>query len=186
MFSKNKSKRPSPAAVEANKAPGKPVTPLQPQKTSGNAPPSIISTDLMIQGHLVSSGDIQIDGNIEGDIRSGSMTIGEQATIHGDIMGDMISVQGRVVGSIRGRKVQLCSTCHVEGDITHESLAMEPGAFFEGSCRHSDDPLALPAQGDNNDNSPISATLPTSGFELSGIEEQEQDEEDDLTNSSLG
>jgi hypothetical protein len=37
--------------------------------------------------------------------------------------------------------VQLSSTCHVEGDILHEALAVETGAFFEGNCRHSDDPI---------------------------------------------
>jgi len=34
----------------------------------------------------------------------------------------------------------------VEGDILHEALAVETGAFFEGNCRHSDDPLAENAQ----------------------------------------
>src|SRR5690606_29041280 len=44
----------------------------------------------------------------------------------------------------RGRRVQLSSTCHVEGDILHEALAVETGAFFEGNCRHSDDPISQP------------------------------------------
>ena len=33
------------------------------------------------------------------------------------------------------------ATSHVEGDILHEAFAVEAGAFFEGSCRHSDNPL---------------------------------------------
>ncbi|HAC59072.1 MAG TPA: polymer-forming cytoskeletal protein, partial [Rhodobiaceae bacterium] len=53
-----------------------------------------------------------------------------------------IVIRGRVVGTIRGRRVQLASTCHVEGDILHEALAVETGAFFEGACRHSDDPIS--------------------------------------------
>ena len=36
----------------------------------------------------------------------------------------------------------LASTCHVEGDILHEAFAVETGAFFEGNCRHADNPLA--------------------------------------------
>ena len=54
-------------------------------------------------------------------------------------------IRGRVVGTIRGRRVQLASTCHVEGDILHEALAVETGAFFEGNCRHSDDPISQTA-----------------------------------------
>ena len=34
-----------------------------------------------------------------------------------------------------------CATSHVEGDILHEAFAVESGAFFEGNCRHSDNPL---------------------------------------------
>jgi cytoskeletal protein CcmA (bactofilin family) len=30
----------------------------------------------------------------------------------------------------------------VEGNILHEALAVEIGAYFEGNCRHSDNPLA--------------------------------------------
>ena len=33
------------------------------------------------------------------------------------------------------------ATSHVEGDILHEAFAVEAGAFFEGNCRHSDNPL---------------------------------------------
>jgi hypothetical protein len=45
------------------------------------------------------------------------------------------------MGRIRARKVQLASTSHVEGDILHEAFSVEAGAFFEGNCRHSDNPL---------------------------------------------
>ena len=42
-----------------------------------------------------------------------------------------------------------CSTSHVEGDLTHQSLAMEQGAHFEGKSRRSEDPLStskIPAE----------------------------------------
>ena len=48
----------------------------------------------------------------------------------------------QVQGSIRARKVLLCATSHVEGNILHEAFSVEAGAFFEGNCRHSDNPLA--------------------------------------------
>ena len=48
------------------------------------------------------------------------------------------------LGRIRARKVLLCATSHVEGDILHEAFAVETGAFFEGNCRHSDNPLGDP------------------------------------------
>jgi cytoskeletal protein CcmA (bactofilin family) len=103
--------------------------------------PSIISSDLVVHGNLVATGDIQVDGTVEGDIRSQSLTIGEKASVSGEVVAEDIVIRGRVIGTIRGRRVQLSSTCHVEGDILHEALAVETGAFFEGNCRHSDDPI---------------------------------------------
>ena len=103
--------------------------------------PSIISADMAIQGALNSSGDIQIDGRLEGDVRSVGLVIGEKAEIHGEIYAEDVTVRGKVVGRIRARKVLLAATSHVEGDILHEAFAVESGAFFEGNCRHSDNPL---------------------------------------------
>lgn len=103
--------------------------------------PSIISTDMVVQGSLVATGDIQVDGRVEGDIESGSLTIGEKATVHGEVTCEEVIIRGRVIGSVRAARVHLAGTSHVEGDIFHQALAVETGAFFEGNCRHSDNPM---------------------------------------------
>ena len=95
-----------------------------------------------MQGTLISAGELQIDGRVEGDIRAAAIVVGDNAVIMGDISAEELTVRGRVEGNIRARKVQLCATCHVEGTILHEALSIEAGAFFEGNCRHSDNPLA--------------------------------------------
>ncbi|NWH09011.1 MAG: polymer-forming cytoskeletal protein [Alphaproteobacteria bacterium] len=139
MFSRSKSNQ---AGTDAPAAPA-PVAPAPNGKQRGavRTAPSIISPDLTFVGTIVSSGDIQIDGKIEGEIRTTSLTIGEKALVQGDIFAEEVTVRGKVIGTIRGRRVQLSSTCHVEGTILHEALAVEAGAFFEGHCRHSGDPL---------------------------------------------
>ncbi|HEY5339127.1 MAG TPA: polymer-forming cytoskeletal protein [Rhizomicrobium sp.] len=119
-----------------------PAIPAQVKRGARSAAPSIISGDLVVTGALSSTGDIQIDGRVDGDVRSTGLVIGDKAFIQGDVMGDDVTVRGRVQGNIRARKVLLCSTCHVEGNILHEAFAVEAGAFFEGNCRHSDNPLA--------------------------------------------
>lgn len=103
--------------------------------------PSIISTDMVVQGSLVATGDIQVDGRVEGDIESGSLTIGEKATVHGEVTCEEVIIRGRVIGCVRAARVHLAGTSHVEGDIFHQALAVETGAFFEGNCRHSDNPM---------------------------------------------
>ena len=111
------------------------------KKQPGRSAPSILAADAVIKGTITCDGDMQIDGRVEGDVRSVSLVIGERAEIHGEILAEDVTVRGRVIGRIRARKVQLCATSHVEGDILHEAFAVESGAFFEGNCRHSDDPL---------------------------------------------
>jgi cytoskeletal protein CcmA (bactofilin family) len=138
MFS-SKSKDPLPSPV-GSVAP--PLASPAPKRVgrSGTAP-SIISADLTVTGALNSTGDMQIDGIVEGDVRSVGLVIGERAEIHGEIWAEDVTVRGKVIGRIRARKVLLSATSHVEGDILHEAFAVEAGAFFEGNCRHSDNPL---------------------------------------------
>ncbi len=112
------------------------------KRATRTSAPSIISADLIVQGTLKSSGDIQVDGRVEGDVHSASLVIGDKAFIQGEILAEEVTVRGRVEGSIRARKVLLCATSHVEGNILHEAFAVETGAFFEGNCRHADNPLA--------------------------------------------
>jgi len=112
------------------------------QKPKARVAPSIFSADLTIDGSLKSDGDVQFDGKIEGSIRARSLTVGEEAVINGEIVADDVTIRGRVLGSIRSRKVHLASTSHVEGDIFHNALGVESGAFFQGNCRHVEDPMS--------------------------------------------
>ena len=103
--------------------------------------PSILSGDLVLTGTIVSDGEIQLDGTVEGDVRAGSLIIGEDATVSGEVQAETVVIRGRVTGSVRARQVQLASTARIEGDIVHAALSVESGAFFDGHCRHSPDPL---------------------------------------------
>ena len=90
---------------------------------------------------MKTTGDINVEGTVEGDIRAHLLTIGESATIKGEVIADDVVVNGRIVGRVRGLKVRLTSTARVEGDIIHKTIAIESGAHFEGSVQRQDDPL---------------------------------------------
>ena len=134
MFS-NKIKDPVPQPVPVAQQ-------AQPKRTRTQSAPSIISADMVISGTISSTGDIQVDGRVEGDVRSVGLVIGDKAEISGEVLAEDLIVRGKVSGRIRARRVLLAATSHVEGDILHEAFAVESGAFFEGNCRHSDNPLA--------------------------------------------
>ncbi len=100
------------------------------------APPSIISSDLKIVGDLHSDGEIQIDGTVNGDIRTAALVIGETAKVTGEIVADAVRVLGTVNGQIKAKVVKLAASAHVVGNIMHEDLSIETGAFLEGHCKH--------------------------------------------------
>ena len=110
-------------------------------QTKPKSSPSLLSNDLTIKGNVITSGDIQIEGTIEGDVRAHLVTIGETATIKGEIAADEVVVNGRVIGRLRGLKVRLTATARVEGDIVHKTIAIESGAQFEGTVQRQEDPL---------------------------------------------
>lgn len=77
-------------------------------------------------------------------MRAHLLTVGESATVKGEVIADDVVVNGRVVGCVRGLKVRLTSTARVEGDVIHKTIAIESGAHFEGSVKRNDDPLNNP------------------------------------------
>jgi cytoskeletal protein CcmA (bactofilin family) len=124
------------------------------------APPTIISTDLTISGNLVSDGEIQIDGVVDGDVDSARLSIGEKGKINGSVKADRALIRGRVNGQIRGREVTLTRTAKVKGDIYHDTLSIEPGAQIDGHCRRLNAVEAADQDGVNI-NLVVSDGLPT-------------------------
>jgi cytoskeletal protein CcmA (bactofilin family) len=154
MFTKKSDKEPS--AFDLGRIASPPPSPHHPatqptpmqQHTTPNPmrepSPGVshIGADLTIVGNLVSKGEVQIDGQIQGDLQAAQVTVGETARITGGIIADEVIVRGAVSGSIRGRRVVLQSSSRVEGDVFHQQLGIEQGAYFEGKSRRVEDPLA--------------------------------------------
>ncbi|MEP2530993.1 polymer-forming cytoskeletal protein [Shimia sp.] len=151
MFSKSKINEPAPKSADpakpaASASVGIPTAPSKGSEFKASAPKakppaSVLSADLHVTGNMKTTGDIQVEGTVEGDIRAHLLTIGESATIKGEITADDVVINGRIVGRVRGLKVRLTSTARVEGDIIHKTIAIESGAHFEGSVQRQDDPL---------------------------------------------
>lgn len=153
MFSKSKINEPGPKAATVTDSKSvmpetaKPAMPPAmggaiPSTTPKAKPPaSTLSADLVVKGNMKSTGDIIIEGTVEGDIRAHMLTVGESATVKGEVVADDVVVNGRIIGRLRGLKVRLTATARVEGDIIHKTIAIESGAHFEGSVQRQEDPL---------------------------------------------
>jgi cytoskeletal protein CcmA (bactofilin family) len=106
---------------------------------------SLIAAEMTFEGNISGGGELQIDGAVKGDIRVERVTIGDGGQVDGCIFAEAVEVRGRVIGAITAKQVRLFGACHVDGDISHEQLAMETGAFFQGRSLRLQRPQAPPA-----------------------------------------
>lgn len=137
MFSKTNKPARTEAAASApvpaletprdNRAPSKPAV-------AGPRIASMLANDLAFEGNISGAGDLHIDSAVKGDVRVSRLTVGETGNIEGSVNADYVEVRGRVVGAIHGKQVKLMSTAYVDGDITHEQLSIDVGAYFQGRC----------------------------------------------------
>ena len=150
MFSRN-DKSPDAAAAAKPVASATPInTPPTPHSASAPAEPrrvsaapaqhgatsvSVISKSLRITGQLESTEDIHIEGEVDGDIRGVGVKIGHNAKVKGTVYGEEVEVAGTVIGKVEARKVVIASTGHMSGDVIHQDLRIDSGAYIDGHCR---------------------------------------------------
>jgi len=115
-----------------------PSTPSQTQTMNtrtGATMASVISKALKITGELESTEDIQIDGQIEGDVRGVGVKIGQNAKVKGTVYGDEVELAGTIEGRIEAKKVILAGTARMTGDVCHQDIKIESGAYINGSLK---------------------------------------------------
>ncbi len=107
----------------------------RPVPAAGSRGVSVISKALKITGQLESTEDIQIDGQVEGDVRAASVKVGTEAKVKGSVFGDEVELSGSVEGKIEARKVVLTSSAHMTGDVVHQDITIHSGAYVAGHLR---------------------------------------------------
>ena len=128
-------------------------------KTDGQPPRhSIISAELKIKGDLESSGDITVEGQVEGNIKCRTLILGEAPIINSSVEADTVRICGVFSGEVRARKVVLTRTAKVTGDIYHETLQVDEGATIEGRIAR----LSSKQGGGEKDKDKVAALRPAS------------------------
>ena len=96
---------------------------------------SIISTDLTVTGDVVTTGDLTIEGSVDGSIACRTLTLGGAPSIKGDVKAETVRVSGKFSGSIAASQVHLVKSAVMKGDISYRVLTIDKGAFFEGKAQ---------------------------------------------------
>ena len=95
-------------------------------------PLSIIGTDVRVIGDIITEGEMQIDGRVDGDITCKTLVIGPDAHIAGEIKTATVHIHGEVAGRLTADHVTIGRTGKVTGDICHGTLEIHSGAQVEG------------------------------------------------------
>ena len=94
-----------------------------------------IGRSIRVEGKVVSTEDLTIDGHVKGSIKLGdhSLTIGPSTTIRADLVAKNVTISGAVTGNVRAReRLHVRATGSVVGDIVAPRLVMAEGAVITG------------------------------------------------------
>ncbi len=100
--------------------------------------PSVIAANMNVLGNIVSDGVLDIDGQIDGNVRAEVVTLRPNGRIRGDLLATEVYVHGTVDGLIKAQAVNLYATAIVRGIVMHETLAVEDGAQVDGKLKRTE------------------------------------------------
>lgn len=95
-----------------------------------------IGVGTQVEGNIISTGDIRIDGQLKGNLETkGKLVLGQTGSVEGEIKCKNSVVEGKIQGKIFVTELlSLKATSKIFGDITTNKLAIEPEAQFTGNC----------------------------------------------------
>ncbi|MDP8233201.1 MAG: polymer-forming cytoskeletal protein [Candidatus Saelkia tenebricola] len=98
----------------------------------------ILEVNADMQGELTfkDSVNLTINGTFQGKLNTkGTLFIGQNASVKAEIMGEDITVAGKIEGNISAqRRLRLISPANVTGEIRSPLLVVEEGALLNGLC----------------------------------------------------
>jgi len=102
----------------------------------------LIGAGTVIEGHVVFSGGLRVDGKVKGNIiaeegKPGTLVLSENAKVEGEIRVPHIVINGIVVGPVHSTEyVELQGKANVTGDVHYNALEIQLGAVLQGALVH--------------------------------------------------
>ena len=95
--------------------------------------PSIISEGSDFKGNIKSSGEIQIDGVVNGNIRAKQVVVGVNGNVRGNVTANFLRICGKIEGEIRAETLEIVSSASVKGNVYKKTISMEAGSKIVGN-----------------------------------------------------
>ena len=95
--------------------------------------PSIISEGTEFKGNIKTSGEIQIDGVLNGNVRAKQVVVDITGNVHGNITANFLRICGKIEGEIRAETLEIVSSASVKGNVYKKTISMEAGSKIIGN-----------------------------------------------------
>ena len=103
---------------------------------------SLIGATARIEGNVIFTGGLRVDGIVKGNVASaaeqpGTLVISADARIDGEVQAAHIVVNGAINGPVHATEtLELQAGSKVKGDVFYKSIEVHPGAIVEGRLVH--------------------------------------------------
>jgi cytoskeletal protein CcmA (bactofilin family) len=96
--------------------------------------PNVLGQGMRVRGRLSGTGDLRVDGEIEGDVRvGGSLELGQTGVISGNVAARAVTIDGALTGDVEAEgAVHIRAGARVSGNMNGAEVALEEGAAFTG------------------------------------------------------
>lgn len=101
---------------------------------------TIVGPSVKVEGDFVSEGNIVIEGQVSGKIKtSKQLRVEEGAKVSADVTAESALISGEVRGNIKLMStLELTPTAKIFGDVTTKTLIVNAGAVLHGQCLMDD------------------------------------------------
>jgi cytoskeletal protein CcmA (bactofilin family) len=93
---------------------------------------SFIGSEVNITGNVDATGDMHVDGGVDGDLTCGTLTLGQSGRVKGNITAQRATIAGSVDGTISAAELIIEKSARLTGDLSYESVSIETGAKVDG------------------------------------------------------
>lgn len=97
---------------------------------------SVIGQDVTITGNIVAASDLHIDGRIEGDVDCGTLVLGAEGRIAGNVRADNARLAGTIIGGVVVRELVVERGARITGDVEYHTISIDNGATVDGRLKH--------------------------------------------------
>jgi cytoskeletal protein CcmA (bactofilin family) len=97
---------------------------------------SVFGPDVVVTGNVRATADLHVEGQIDGDLDCGTLVLGADARVKGEVRADSARIAGTIDGAVSVRQLTVEAGARITGDVEYETISLENGAHVDGRLKH--------------------------------------------------